>query len=152
MAVSFKPAGYHSVTPYLICDGADRAIAYYRDAFGAIELFRLPMGDKIGHAEIKIGDSHVMLSDEWPDMNLLGAKRRGGATASLMVYVADVDATFARAVKAGGTVEKEVADQFWGDRMGSVVDPFGHRWSLSTHVEDVPPDELKRRMKAFSAD
>lgn len=150
MAVSKRPEGYHSVTPYLICDGAAQAIEFYARAFGAQELFRLPMGDKIGHAEIMIGDSHVMLSDEWPDMNLLGPKRRGGATASLMVYVDDVDASFARAVKAGATVEREVESQFWGDRMGSLVDPFGHRWSLATHVEDVAPEELQRRMAEWS--
>lgn len=150
MAVQKRPEGYHSVTPYLICDGAAQAIEFYTKAFGAQELFRLPMGDKIGHAEILIGDSHVMLSDEWPDMNLLGPTRRGGATASLMVYVDDVDASFARAVKAGVTVERPVEDQFWGDRMGSVVDPFGHRWSLATHVEDVAPDELERRMGEWS--
>jgi PhnB protein len=150
MSVPTRPEGYHSVTPYLVCDGAAKAIDFYARAFGAKELFRLPMGDKVGHAEIMIGDSHVMLSDEWPDMNLLGPKRRGGATASLMLYVDDVDATFRRAVQAGATVEKEVENQFWGDRMGTVIDPLGHRWSLATHVEEVPPDELQRRMDAFS--
>lgn len=150
MAVQKKPEGYHSVTPYLICDGAARAIEFYARALGATELFRLPMGDKVGHAEIMIGDSHVMLSDEWPDMALLGPKRRGGATASLMVYVDDVDATFAQAVKAGAIVEKPCADQFWGDRTCTLIDPFGHRWMLSTHVEDVPPDELARRMAQWS--
>jgi PhnB protein len=150
MAVPTKPEGYHSVTPYLICDGAARAIEFYRKAFGAAELFRLPMGDKVGHAEIMIGDSHVMLSDEWPDMDLLGPKRRGGATASLMVYVDDVDAMFAQAVQAGAAVERECADQFWGDRTGTVIDPFGHRWTLSTHIEEVAPDELARRMSEWS--
>lgn len=150
MAVPTKPEGYHSVTPYLICDGAAKAIEFYRKAFDATELFRLPMADKIGHAEIMIGDSHVMLSDEWPDMNLLGPKRRGGTTASLMVYVDDVDAMFAQAVKAGATVERECEDQFWGDRVGTVIDPFGHRWTLSTHIEDVAPDELARRMAEWS--
>ena len=150
MAVPKRPEGYHSVTPYLICAGAARAIDFYKKALGATAVFRLPMGDKIGHAEIMIGDSHVMLSDEWPDMNLLGPKRRGGATASLMVYVDDVDATFAQAVKAGATVERECADQFWGDRTGTVIDPFGHRWTLSTHIEDVPPEELERRMSEWS--
>ena len=150
MAVKPTPEGYHSVTPYLIVDNAARAIEFYRIAFGATELYRLPMGDKIGHAEIRIGDSHVMLSDEWPDMNLLGPKRRGGATASLMLYVDDVDAMFKKALDAGATVEKDVDNQFWGDRMGTLIDPFGQRWSLATHVEDVPPEELERRMAAFS--
>ena len=151
MAVKPRPEGYHSVTPYILVDNAARAIDFYGAAFGATELFRLPMADKIGHAEIMIGDSHVMLSDEWPDMNLRGPKARGGPTASMMIYVDDVDASFARAVKAGATVEKNLENQFWGDRTGTVVDPFGHRWTLATHVEDVPPDEMKKRMDAFSA-
>ena len=150
MAVQKKPEGYHSVTPYLIVNEAAAAIEFYGSAFGATELFRLPMGDKVGHAEIMIGDSHVMLSDEWPDMNLRGPKARGGPTASLMVYVDDVDASFARAVKAGATVERELEDQFWGDRTGTVVDPYGQRWMLATHVEDVPPEELQRRMAEWS--
>ena len=150
MATPTRPVGYHSVTPYLLCDGAAKAIEFYAKAFGATELFRLPMGGKIGHAEIMIGDSHVMLSDEWPDMNLRGPKARGGPTASLMVYVDDVDSMFQRAVKAGCTVERDVENQFWGDRTGTVVDPFGHRWMLATHVEEVPPQELERRMAEWS--
>lgn len=149
MAVPKRPEGYHSVTPYLICDGAAQAIEFYARALGAREVFRLPMGDKVGHAEIVIGDSHVMLSDEWPGMGLLGPQRRGGATASLMVYVDDVDAAFAQAVKAGARVEKPCADQFWGDRTATVIDPCGHRWTLATHIEDVPPEELERRMVAW---
>jgi PhnB protein len=151
MTVQARPKGYHSVTPYLLVDNAAQAIEFYANAFGAKELFRLPMGDKVGHAEIMVGDSHVMLSDEWPEMNLRGPKARGGATASLMLYVDDVDAMFARALKAGGTVEKAPENQFWGDRMGTLVDPYGHRWMLATHVEDVPPEEMERRMAAFSA-
>jgi PhnB protein len=151
MTVQARPEGYHSVTPYLLVDNAAQAIEFYANAFGAKELFRLPMGDKVGHAEIMVGDSHVMLSDEWPEMNLRGPKARGGATASLMLYVDDVDAMFARALKAGGTVEKAPENQFWGDRMGTLVDPYGHRWMLATHVEDVPPEEMERRMAAFSA-
>lgn len=150
MAVKSRPDGYHSVTPYLVVDGAAKAIDYYREALGAKELFRLPMGDKVGHAEIMIGDSHVMLSDEWPDMNLIGPKKRGGVTASLMVYVDNVDAMFARALKAGGAIEKNLENQFWGDRTGTLIDPFGHRWTLATHIEDVPSDEMQRRMDAFS--
>lgn len=150
MSVKSRPEGYHSVTPSLIVDGAAAAIDYYRAAFGATEIMRLPMGDRIGHAEVLIGDSHVMLSDEWPDMNLRGPKARGGVSASLMVYVDDVDAVFARAVKAGGAIEQEPTNQFWGDRTGTLVDPFGHRWMLATHVEDVAPDEIERRMAAWS--
>ncbi|QPQ54069.1 VOC family protein [Allosphingosinicella flava] len=146
------PKGYHSVTPYLIIDGAEAAIDFYAEAFGAEEVFRMPMGDKIAHAEVKIGDSHVMLSDEWPDMNLLGPKNRGGATASLMIYLPDVDAAFDRAIRAGASVERPVEDQFWGDRMGTVVDPFGHRWTLSTQVREVSPDEMQAKMKEWEVE
>lgn len=150
MVVRAIPEGYHSVTPYLVIDGAEEAIRFYTQALGATEVLRLPMGDKIGHAEVRIGDSHVMLSDEWPDMDIRGPKSRGGATSSLMIYVEDVDAAFARAVAAGATIERPVEDQFYGDRSGAIVDPFGHRWTLSTHVEDVPEDEMQRRMAAFA--
>lgn len=150
MAVKAIPEGYHSVTPYLVIDGAEEAIRFYTQALGATEVMRLPMGDKIGHAEIRIGDSHIMLSDEWPDMDIRGPKSRGGATSSLMIYVEDADAAFARAVAAGATVERPVADQFYGDRNGGIVDPFGHRWTISTHVEDVSEEEMQRRMEAFS--
>jgi len=152
MSLKNPPEGYHSVTPYLIVDDAAKAIDFYVRAFGAAELFRLPMGEKIGHAEVRIGDSHVMLSDEWPDMGLLGPKARGGTTASLLIYLDGVDAAFDRALGEGATSERKPEDQFWGDRMGTLVDPFGHRWSLATHVEDVPADEMKRRMDAMSAE
>ena len=150
MGVKAIPEGYHNVTPYLIVDDAAEAIRFYEKALGATEIFRLPMGDRIGHAEIKIGDSIVMLSDEWPDMGKLGPKARGGATSSMMLYVEDVDAAYARATAAGATAERPPEDQFWGDRMGSLIDPFGHSWSLATHVEDVSEDEMQRRMEAFS--
>lgn len=146
MAVKAIPEGYHSVTPYLIVDGAAEAIRFYEQAFGATEVLRMPMGDKIGHAEVKIGDSHVMLSDEWPDYGKLGPKSRGGSTAGLMIYLDDVDAAFERAVAAGGVVERPVEDQFYGDRSGTIVDPFGHSWTLSTHIEDVAEEEMQRRM------
>ena len=146
MTVSHKPEGYSSVTPYLIIDGAAEAIDYYKQAFGAEEVLRMQMGERIGHAEIRIGDSHVMLADEFPEMDLLGPHSRGGATASLMIYTEDVDATFGRAIAAGGTEEKAVQDQFYGDRSGTLVDPFGHRWTVATHIEDVAPDEMERRM------
>jgi PhnB protein len=151
MSVQNPPPGYHSVTPYLTVDDANGAIDFYKRAFGAVEIMRLPMGGKIGHAEIKVGDSHIMLSDEWPDMGVLGPKTRGGPTASLMVYLSDVDSAFARAVREGARADKGVEDQFWGDRMGTVTDPFGHKWTLATHVEDVPEDEMKKRMEQFSA-
>ncbi len=145
------PEGYHSVTPYLIVDDASRAIDFYTRAFGAEEKFRLPMGDKIGHAELQIGDSVVMLADEFPERDIRGPKARGGATSSLMIYVEDVDTVFQRAIDAGGTVDGEgVKDQFYGDRSGTLVDPFGHKWTIATHVEDVPEDELQRRMEEFS--
>ena len=150
MGVKAIPEGYHNVTPYLIVDDAAEAIRFYEKALGATEIFRLPMGDRIGHAEIRIGDSIVMLSDEWPDMGKLGPKARGGATSSMMLYVEDVDAAYARATAAGATAERPPEDQFWGDRMGSLIDPFGHSWSLATHVEDVSEDEMQRRMEAFS--
>jgi PhnB protein len=148
MAVNHIPEGYHSVTPYLVVDDADRAIRFYGDAFGATEVLRMPMGEsgKLAHAEVKIGDSHVMLADEFPEMGLLGPAKRGGATASLMIYVPDVDSAFARALGAGAKEERPPADQFWGDRMGTLVDPFGHRWTLATHIEDVSRDEMQRRM------
>ena len=147
MTLSPIPPGYHSVTPYLLVDGAAEAIRFYQAAFGAEEVLRMPMGDKIAHAEILIGDSHVMISDEWPDMGLLGPAKRGGATASLMIYLADVDAAFARALDAGARQERPPEDQFWGDRMGTLIDPFGHRWTLATHIEDVSGEEMERRMK-----
>jgi len=147
MAVSHIPEGYHSVTPYLIVDGAAEAIRFYAQAFGATEVLRMPMGeDKLAHAEIRIGDSFVMLADEFPDMGLLGPNKRGGATASLLIYVEDVDAAYRRALDVGAAEERPPADQFWGDRMGTLRDPFGHRWSLATHVEDVAGDEMERRM------
>ena len=150
MTVRAIPEGYHSVTPYIIVDGAAEAIRYYERAFGARQVELLPMGDKVAHAEIMIGDSHVMLSDEWPDMGLLGPRNRGGATASLMVYLEDVDSAFRRALDAGATEERAIQDQFYGDRSGTLIDPFGHRWTLATHVEDVPVEEMKRRMAAWS--
>jgi PhnB protein len=152
MTANAIPEGYQSVTPYLTIDGAAEAIRFYEKAFGATEVMRLPMGDRIAHAEIRIGNSHVMLSDEFPDMGILGPKARGGATSSLMIYLEDVDAAYRQAIDAGATQERPPEDQFWGDRMGTLVDPFGHRWSLATHVEDVPPEEMERRMTAFASE
>lgn len=146
------PDGYHSVTPYIVVDGAAKAIDFYKQAFGAEEVLRMPIpGDeKLGHAEIRIGDSVIMLSDEWPDHGMLGPKARGGPTSSLMIYVEDCDASFARAIEAGASEERAVEDQFYGDRSGSVIDPFGHRWTISTHKEDLSEAELQRRMAEWT--
>ena len=147
------PAGYHSVTPYLMVRNAAKALAFYRDAFGAEEVMRFEgQGGKVAHAEIRIGDSHVMLADEQPEQGFVGPQTLGGAGISLMLYVDDVDATFARAVAAGGTVRRPVADQFYGDRVGTLADPFGHIWSIGTHREDVSLEEMQRRMASMGAD
>lgn len=132
-------------------DGAAQAIDFYKAAFGAEEVLRMPMGEKIGHAEIRIGDSMIMLSDEWPENDMLGPKARGGATGLLMIYVDDVDAIHARAVEAGAQPQRPVEDQFYGDRSGSVVDPFGHHWTLATHKEDLSEEEIQRRMAEWGA-
>jgi PhnB protein len=152
MAVEPIPEGYHSVTPYLIVDGAAQAIDFYRRAFGAVELLRLQApGGKLGHAEIRIGDSPVMLADEHPDHGALGPTSLGGCGVHLMLYVVDVDAAFARAVEAGAEVLRPVQDQFYGDRSGTLKDPFGHQWTLGTHVEEVSNEEMRRRMDALYA-
>jgi PhnB protein len=153
MSVKPIPEGYQSVTPYIIVDGAAEAIRFYEKAFGATEVARFPMGDKIGHAEIKIGDSLIMLADEFPERDIKGPKSRGGVTSSLMLYVEDVDAAFKRAIDAGGKVEAgmEVKNQFYGDRSGTLIDPYGHKWTLGTHVEDVSEDEIRRQMEAMAS-
>ena len=151
MPVKHIPEGYHSVTPYLIVRGAADAIDYYKKAFAAVELFRFPSPDgKIGHAEIKIGDSPIMLADEFPDMGYKGPQSIGGSPVSLMIYVEDVDSVFNQAVAAGGTVKEALQDKFYGDRIGTVIDPFGLVWHLATHKEDVSMEEMERRAKAAS--
>src|SRR5262245_21958441 len=146
MAVKPIPEGYHSVTPYLIVQGASEAIEFYKRAFGAVELFRMEGPDgRVGHAEIKIGDSPVMLADESPAHGARGPKTIGGSPVHLMIYIEDVDAVFPRAVEAGGTVVRPIQDQFYGDRSGTLDDPFGHQWTIATHKEDVPMEELQRR-------
>ena len=146
------PEGYHSVTPYLIIKGATEAIDFYKKAFGATELFRMPApGGKIGHAEIKIGDSPIMLADESPEMGHKSPQTLGGSPISIMIYVADVDTVFKQAIAAGGKEQRPVKDQFYGDRSGSLEDPFGHVWHVATHTEDVSPEEMERRMKTHSA-
>lgn len=150
MPVRPIPEGYHTATPYLIVSGGAKALDYYQQAFGAIELFRLadPSG-KIGHAEIKIGDSILMLADEHPEMGAKSPATIGGTPVGIMLYVEDVDSRFAQAVAAGGTVERPVKDQFYGDRSGTLVDPFGHKWTISTHKEDLSPEEVGRRAEEF---
>jgi PhnB protein len=147
MTVRKIPEGYHSVTPYLVVSGAEKALDFYARAFGAKEKFRLPMGEVIGHAEILIGDSHVMLADEMEGYR--SPRGLGGTPVSLMIYTDDVDAMFARAIAAGAKPLRPVADQFYGDRTGVLEDPFGHVWSIATHVEDVAEDEIARRMAAM---
>jgi PhnB protein len=139
------PEGYHTVTPYLIVNAGAKALDFYARAFGAIERLRIDAGGKIGHAEITIGDSCVMLADEHPEIGALGPTTVGGSPVSLHLYVEDVDAVVARAVAAGATLVRPVADQFYGDRVGGVADPFGHRWFIATHKEDLSPEELHRR-------
>lgn len=150
MAVKAKPDGYHSITPYLIVRGGAAAIDYYKAAFGAEETVRMPgPGGTIGHAEIRIGDSVVMLADEPPDQQWRSPQSLGGSPVGLLLYVEDVDARFNRALAAGGKVIKPLANQFYGDRSGTLADPFGHQWTLATHVEDVAPEEMKRRMEGM---
>lgn len=144
------PAGYHSVTPYLLIRGASDAIAFYTRAFGAVEVLRLAGPDgKISHAEVRIGDSHVMMADEHPEMDFLGPQTRGGTTVSLMIYVEDVDAVFNRAIEEGGTELRPLCDQFYGDRSGTLTDPWGHVWSIATRIEDLSQEEIDRRFQAF---
>ncbi len=145
------PEGFHSVTPYLSIQGAAEAIAFYEKAFGATEILRMtaPNG-LLGHAEIRIGDSIVMLADEWPGMYARSPQSLGGVSCQIMLYVPGVDAFMARAVSAGATVTQPPTDMFWGDRFGKLRDPFGHEWAVATHVEDVPPEEMARRMEEAS--
>jgi PhnB protein len=152
MAVKPIPEGYHTATPYLTVDDAAEAIEYYEKAFGAKERTRMEAPDgTIGHAEVEIGDSVIMLSDPFPQATTRTPKELGGTSASVLLYVEDVDAVVKQAVDAGAVVTMEVADQFWGDRFGSVKDPFGHSWSIATHVEDVSPEEVAERAKAAMA-
>jgi PhnB protein len=143
------PEGYHAITPYLIVKRGAEAIQFYARAFGAVEHERMEgPGGKIRHAEITIGDSRVMLADEHPEIGALGPETIGGSPVSLHLYVEDVDAVVARAIAAGATLTRPVADQFYGDRVGGITDPFGHRWFIATHKEDLTKDELHRRAAA----
>jgi PhnB protein len=146
--VNHIPKGYHAVTPYLIVQGATNALEFYQKAFGAKELFRMPRPDgKIAHAEIKIGDSHIMLADEVPETLVRGPQSLGGTSVQILLYVKDVDSTATRAVAAGLKELRPIKDQFYGDRSGTFQDPFGHIWTIATHKEDVSPQELQERMK-----
>jgi uncharacterized glyoxalase superfamily protein PhnB len=145
------PSGHHTITPHLVIKGAAEAIDFYQRAFGAEELFRMPMpapggGMKIGHAELKIGDSRLFLADEFPEHGSVGPN--GHSPVSIHLYVTDPDAVFDRAVKAGAKVTMPLADMFWGDRFGKLVDPYGHHWSIACHIEDVTPEQMEQRMAA----
>lgn len=146
------PEGYHTVTPYLCVRDAEKALEFYKKAFGAIEIVRMadPSNGKIGHAEIKIGNSMIMLADEFPEMGFKSPQMFGGSPVSIHLYVEDVDALARKAIKAGAKVIREVKDQFYGDRNGAVEDPFGQTWYMSTHIEDVTPEEIEKRLKAMS--
>jgi PhnB protein len=148
MAVKPIPDGYHTVTPYMIVKGAAQALDFYKKAFGATELMRFPGPDgKVGHAEIRIGDSAIMLADEHPDMGARSPQSFGGSPVSILLYVKDVDTMAKQAIAAGAKVLKPVQDQFYGDRSGTFTDPFGHIWTIATHKEDVTPEEMQRRMQ-----
>ena len=152
MTVKPIPDGYHTATPYLIVGGAAQAIDFYKRAFGATEQFRMPgPGGRVAHAEIKIGDSVIMLADEVREMGYRSPRSLGGSAVSLLLYVDDVDTVFKRALDAGATVQRPVANQFYGDRSGTLEDPCGHVWTIATHVEDVAPEEMKKRLQAFTA-
>ena len=149
MATKPIPDGYRTATPYLIIKGAAEAIEFYKRAFGATELLRMADAQgRVGHAEIKIGDSVIMLADEHPAMGYRGPRSLGGSSVSILLYLADVDSVFERAVRAGAKAQRPVADQFYGDRSGTLEDPFGHVWTVATHVEDVSPEEMQRRAEA----
>ncbi len=150
MSVHFQPEGYHSVTPYIIVEGANAAIEYDAANFGASEVLRIPgPGGKVMHAEIQIGDSRVMLADPCPEMGAEAPARFGGSPQHLMIYTEDCDAMFNQAVEAGSEVLRPLADQFYGDRSGTLKDPYGHQWTIATHVEDVSEEEVAKRMEAI---
>lgn len=150
MSVGHVPDGYHSVTPYLIVTDPAGAIDFYGRAFGATETMRLTMpGGGIAHAEVRIGDSPVMLAGEWPEYGSLSPESRGGTPVGLCVYLADSDAAVERAVAAGARLERPVTDQFYGDRSGTVIDPYGHKWTLSTRKENLTPAQMQRRMEEW---
>jgi PhnB protein len=145
------PDGYSAITPYLVVEGAARAIDFYKQVFGATERMRMPgPDDRIGHAELVIGGSVVMLADEFKDMGSKGPRAFGGSPISVLIYVNDVDAVVKKAVASGARLTRPVEDKFYGDRSGAIEDPFGHVWLVSTHVEDVSPEEMEKRMAAMA--
>ena len=151
MGVKAIPDGYYSLTPYLVIKGAAEAIEFYKKVFGAVETVRMPgPGGQIMHAEVKIGNTMLMLSDENAERGYLSPATRGGATSSVMLYTDDVDATFKKALAAGAKQQTAPEDMFWGDRMGNLTDPFGHNWAIATHKEDVSPEEMQKRMAAMA--
>jgi len=150
MAAKPVPEGYHTVTPYLIVSNCAKAIEFYKKAFGATEIMRLDHDGKIGHAEVKIGDSPVMLADEFPEMGAKSPTSIGGTPVGICLYVPDCDRLFKQAVDAGARPERPMQDQFYGDRSGTVVDPFGHKWTIATHKEDLTPEEIGKRMAEWS--
>ena len=153
MGVQPIPEGYHSLTPYLAVEDASKAIEFYKEAFGAEETVRMPGSDgKIAHAELQIGDSKLMLSDPMPQSSVRPPSERGGTTASIFMYVDDADATFDQATAAGADVVMQLEDMFWGDRFGTLSDPFGHVWSIATHKEDLSEEEMAERSKAAMAE
>ena len=142
------PDGYHTATPYLIVSDAASAIDFYKNAFGAVEQMRMPgPGGKIMHAEVKIGDSPIMLADEMPEMGVRSPTTIGGSPCSILLYVEDVDARYSQAIAAGGTEQRPLQDQFYGDRSGTLEDPFGHVWTIATHKEDLSPEEMDQRFQ-----
>jgi len=152
MSVKAIPDGYYSLTPYLVCKGAAKALDFYARVFGAQETVRMPgPGGSIAHAEVKIGNSMLMLADENKERGHLSPDSLGGTATSIMLYIEDVDEVFKRAVAAGAKAEMPPADMFWGDRMGNIVDPFGHKWAIATHKEDVSPAEMEKRMAAMGS-
>ncbi|MCP4246752.1 MAG: VOC family protein [bacterium] len=151
-AVNPIPDGFHTISPHIVCQGAAEAIEFYKKAFGAEEVFRMPGpdGKAVMHAELQIGDSRLMLCEEFPDMGAKSPKAIGGTPVTVHLYVADADKIFAQAIEAGATVNMPLTDMFWGDRYGKLSDPFGHQWSVATHKEDLSPDEIaKRQAEAF---
>ncbi len=148
--VNAIPDGYHSITPYLVIKGAADAIDFYKRAFGATEIMRMPSPDgRIGHAEMSFGNSKIMLADEYPEMGHRSPQSLGGTGVSLMLYLENVDEVFKRAVAAGAKELQPIQNQFYGDRSGTLQDPFGHVWTVATHVEDVPPEEMERRAREY---
>lgn len=151
MAVKPIPEGYANITPYLVIKGAAEAIEFYKEMFGAVETMLIPHVDgRVGHAELRIGDSVLMMADEFPEMEIKGPQSIGGTPVSFLIYVEDVDDVVGRTIKAGATILRPIEDKFYGDRIGSIIDPWGHRWDIATHIEDVSPEELQRRAAAMT--